>query len=80
MFSQGADLDMYASVLCSMIVSLIFYGMNELAVEIENPFGWQRNDHDMTKFCKTLHRNCEQYSQKPGTLNTTGSNDEIKLQ
>ena len=25
-----------------------------MAHEIENPFGWDVNDHDLSRFCKTL--------------------------
>ena len=49
-FAEG--LDGWLMVPTSGIVALIFYGINELASEIENPFGWQENDHNLSRFCK----------------------------
>jgi predicted membrane chloride channel (bestrophin family) len=30
-----------------------------MAAEIENPFGWDTNDHDLSRFCKTLYEETE---------------------
>tara|TARA_B100000795_G_C22711532_1_gene403741 strand:- start:68 stop:1075 length:1008 start_codon:yes stop_codon:yes gene_type:complete len=35
------------------------YGLEEMAAEIENPFGWDTNDHDLSRFCKTLYEETE---------------------
>ena len=32
----------------------LMYGLEEMASEIENPFGWDENDHDLSRFCRAL--------------------------
>ena len=35
--------------------AFIMYGLEAMAQEIENPFGWDVNDHDLTRFCASLY-------------------------
>ena len=35
--------------------TFLMYGLEEMASEIENPFGWDENDHDLTRFCRKLN-------------------------
>ena len=56
-FAEG--LEGYLMIPAAGIVALIFYGINELASEIENPFGWQENDHNLSRFCKGLFKETE---------------------
>jgi predicted membrane chloride channel (bestrophin family) len=35
------------------------YGLEEMAAEIENPFGWDANDHDLSRFCLSLNKEAE---------------------
>ena len=43
----------------SFPAAFLLYGLEEMAHEIENPFGWDVNDHDLTRFCKGLFDECE---------------------
>ncbi len=36
--------------------AFIMYGLEAMAQEIENPFGWDVNDHDLTRFCASLYK------------------------
>ena len=54
LFAQMIQGESWLMVPSVAILNLIFYGMNELGVEIENPFGWQLNDHNLTRFCKVV--------------------------
>ena len=35
--------------------TFLMYGLEEMASEIEFPFGWDENDHDLTRFCRKLN-------------------------
>jgi ion channel-forming bestrophin family protein len=49
-------LDYILCIVASGGVSLLFYGTNAIGQEIENPFGWQKNDHNISRFCKILNK------------------------
>ena len=41
-------------ILC-FFAPFLTYGLEEMAAEIENPFGWDTNDHDLSRFCFSVH-------------------------
>jgi predicted membrane chloride channel (bestrophin family) len=48
----------WMAVPLSFPAAFLLYGLEEMAHEIENPFGWDVNDHDLTRFCKGLFDEC----------------------
>ena len=48
-----------------MLVDFIFYGMEEIGVEIEDPFGEDDNDLPLERFCETIERNLLALGQQP---------------
>ena len=75
LFAQTIGPDSWLMVPSVGVLNLIFYGMNELGVEIENPFGWQLNDHNLSRFCKmcrTETRMLEEWYRAQGA-ETAGS-------
>ena len=49
------ETQMWALGLCAFAPFLV-YALEIMADEMDNPFGWDTNDHDLTKFCTALHR------------------------
>jgi predicted membrane chloride channel (bestrophin family) len=47
--------EMWGLGLCAFAPFLV-YALEIMADEMDNPFGWDTNDHDLTKFCTALHR------------------------
>lgn len=58
--------------LTGLVVSLISFtllGIEEIGVEIENPFGYDANDLPLDRICTTMHRNLEDLmTLSPGVL------------
>ena len=54
-----ALLDKYgwATLLIVMVVSYIMFGIEEIGVEIENPFGVDENDLPLERICETITTN-----------------------
>ena len=48
------------SIPVSMLVSYIFFGIEEIGVEIEDPFGTDPNDLPLEQFCAVIERNLRQ--------------------
>jgi putative membrane protein len=38
-------------------ISYVFFGIEEIGVEIEGPFGHDANDLPLEDICETIHRN-----------------------
>jgi putative membrane protein len=55
----------YTSVAECMLVNFIFYGIEEIGVEIEDPFGEDDNDLPLERFCETIERNLLALGQQP---------------
>ena len=51
--------DYVLCILASGGMALLFYGTNAIGIEIENPFGWHKNDHNISRFCKALNKEME---------------------
>ena len=51
-----------------VIVSFALFGIEEIGVEIENPFGYDSNDLPLDKLCQTLQFNIEEFI-KTGEIN-----------
>ena len=49
----------WVAVPLSIPATFLLYGLEEMAEEISNPFGWDVNDHDVSRFCKGLSRECD---------------------
>jgi len=45
------------TILDVLIVSYVFFGIEEIGVEIEGPFGHDDNDLPLDDICETIHRN-----------------------
>jgi putative membrane protein len=45
------------TILATLFVSYTFFGIEEIGVEIENPFGTDHNDLPLEQFCETIERN-----------------------
>jgi Predicted membrane protein len=41
----------------TLLVGYIFFGIEEIGVEIEDPFGWDDNDLPLEDICKTIEQN-----------------------
>jgi putative membrane protein len=49
------------------LISFTLFGIEEIGIEIENPFGCDRNDLPLDAICQTMLRNIEDLiSQTPG--------------
>jgi putative membrane protein len=48
-----------------MILNFIFFGIEEIGVEIEDPFGEDDNDLPLERFCETIERNLMALAQQP---------------
>jgi putative membrane protein len=55
----------YTSVAECMILNFIFFGIEEIGVEIEDPFGEDDNDLPLERFCETIERNLMALAQQP---------------
>jgi len=40
-----------------LLVSFMLFGIEEIGIEIENPFGRDRNDLPLDQICETMKRN-----------------------
>ncbi|MBM3737919.1 MAG: hypothetical protein FJW39_19225 [Acidobacteria bacterium] len=47
----------WATVLDVLLVSYVMFGIEEIGVEIEGPFGYDDNDLPLEDICETIHRN-----------------------
>jgi putative membrane protein len=41
----------------TLLISYVFFGIEEIGVEIEGPFGYDENDLPLEDICETIHRN-----------------------
>ena len=44
-----------SGLLPSVVTAIFFYGVMQIAIEIENPFNFADVDHDLDEFAKKLH-------------------------
>ncbi|RIA88479.1 Bestrophin, RFP-TM, chloride channel-domain-containing protein [Glomus cerebriforme] len=54
-FQLVQDLD-WITIPVTFIITLTLFGVEKIASEIENPFGWDENDLDLDDFCGILNR------------------------
>jgi putative membrane protein len=47
----------WATVLDVLLVSYVFFGIEEIGVEIESPFGFDDNDLPLERICSTIQKN-----------------------
>lgn len=45
------------TILDVLIIAYVFFGIEEIGVEIEGPFGFDENDLPLDEICETIHRN-----------------------
>lgn len=50
----------------TLVVSYVLFGIEEIGVEIENPFGADSNDLPLERICQTIERNLTELQQTPG--------------
>lgn len=55
----------YTSVAECLLVNFIFFGVEEIGVEIEDPFGEDPNDLPLERFCETIERNLMALGAQP---------------
>lgn len=49
----------WAAVLDTLFVAYVFFGIEEIGVEIEDPFGVDENDLPLENICASIHKNTE---------------------
>lgn len=47
----------WATILDVLVVSYVFFGIEEIGVEIEGPFGYDENDLPLEEICETIRKN-----------------------
>jgi putative membrane protein len=55
----------YGAILDTLVVAFIFFGIEEIGVEIENPFGMDDNDLPLETICSTIARNLDGMAATP---------------
>lgn len=55
----------WATVLDTLVVSYIFFGIEEIGVEIEDPFGRDHNDLPLESICETIAKNLDGLRTQP---------------
>lgn len=45
------------TILDVLLIAYVFFGIEEIGVEIEGPFGTDDNDLPLEDICETIHRN-----------------------
>ena len=53
----------WATLLDVLLVSYVFFGIEEIGVEIEGPFGFDDNDLPLEQICDTIQRNLSQIAE-----------------
>lgn len=61
------------------IVSFALFGIEEIGVEIENPFGYDTNDLPLDKICQTIQNNIEELIQYDSKITPEISKDATQL-
>lgn len=61
------------------IVSFALFGIEEIGVEIENPFGYDANDLPLDKICQVIHNNIEEFIQSDSKITTGIAQDTTRL-
>lgn len=56
----------WLTVLATLILSYILYGIEEIGVEIENPFEREENDLPLERICRTIEDNLKSLLPDPG--------------
>jgi putative membrane protein len=55
----------FTAVAECLLVNFIFFGVEEIGVEIEDPFGMDPNDLPLERFCETIERNLMALGAQP---------------
>ncbi|MFO0952496.1 MAG: bestrophin family ion channel [Isosphaeraceae bacterium] len=66
------------TVVIVFVLSYTFFGIEEIGVEIENPFGLDSNDLPLTKFCQMIERDVRDALGLPQVKNHGAGDDEIR--
>ena len=53
----------WATLIDVLLVSYVFFGIEEIGVEIEGPFGFDDNDLPLEQICDTIQRNLSQIAE-----------------
>ena len=49
----------WAAVVATFFLAYVYFGIEEIGVEIENPFGSDDNDLPLEAICESIHRNTQ---------------------
>jgi putative membrane protein len=49
----------WGTILDTLLVAYVFFGIEEIGVEIENPFGQDDNDLPLERICATIEQNLQ---------------------
>ena len=49
----------WATIVATLLISYVFFGIEEIGVEIEDPFGNDENDLPLEKLCELIDRNLQ---------------------
>lgn len=55
-FGLVRDFDWW-TIVATLLIAYVFFGIEEIGVEIEDPFGADENDLPLERFCSTIERN-----------------------
>jgi putative membrane protein len=53
------------TIVATLLISYVFFGIEEIGVEIEDPFGADENDLPLERFCETIERNLSEFIGGP---------------
>lgn len=53
------------TLVATLLISYVFFGIEEIGVEIEDPFGADENDLPLERFCATIERNLGEIMNGP---------------
>ena len=68
------------SILATVLVSYAFIGVEEIGVEIEDPFGDDPNDLPLDKICTTIEQNLTELNHLAEVTGSSGIEVELLLQ
>ncbi len=58
------------TLVATMLIAYVFFGIEEIGVEIEDPFGSDENDLPLERFCSTIERNLSELIAAPEGVST----------
>ena len=57
---QVVDSLQWLTIPSTCLVAFALFGIEEIGIEIQNPFGYDENDLQLDRYCETIRRNVEQ--------------------